>query len=101
MTHDISLSLIALGCFIIAAASIGAVTVRGDMFLRLHFVTPVTSAGTPLVAIGVCVASGQPWVIAEVLLITTLLFMSGAVLEASTGRAMAQVKGIETDEQPK
>ncbi len=98
--HDVALGLVAAGTVVIVLAAIGAVVAPGDVFTRLHFVTPVTSIGGPLVAAGLCVESGQPWVIAEVLVIALLLFVSGPVLEASAARAAAQDRGIETEEQP-
>lgn len=100
MTHAVALVLVSLGCTVIAAASVGAVAVRGDVFVRLHFVTPVTSLGAPLVCVGLSVESGQPWVIAELLLIGLLLFAAGPVLESATARAAAQARGIEGEEQP-
>ena len=100
MAHDIGLALVVVGTVVIVAAALGSIAVRGDVFTRLHFLTPVTSLGGPLVAVGLCIESGQPWVVAELLLITLLLFVSGPVLEASTARAAAQDRGIETEEQP-
>ena len=100
MAHDIALVFVVAGTAVIALAALGAVVVRGDVFTRLHFVTPVTSLGGPLVCIGLCIESRQPWVIAELIVITVLLFISGPVLEASAGRAAAQDRSVETEEQP-
>jgi multicomponent Na+:H+ antiporter subunit G len=96
----VALALVGLGCAVVAFTSIGAAVARGDVFMRLHFVTPVTSLGAPLVGAGVCVDSGQPWVVCEVALIVVLLFLSGPVLEMATGRAAAQRRGIESEAQP-
>ncbi|HMC68477.1 MAG TPA: monovalent cation/H(+) antiporter subunit G [Mycobacteriales bacterium] len=98
--HVIGLALVVAGTAVVALAAVGSVAVRGDVFTRLHFVTPVTSLGGPLVCAGLCVESRQPWVIAELLVIALLLFMSGPVLEASAARAAAQDRGIESEEQP-
>jgi len=76
------------------------VVVRGDVFLRLHFVTPATSLGVPLLAVGLCIQSGQPWVVAEVLLIALLLGAAGPVLEAAMARTAAQRHGVIASEQP-
>lgn len=100
MTHAIGLGFIVAGTAVVVLAAVGSVAVRGDVFTRLHFVTPVTSLGAPLVATGVCIDSGQPWVIAEVSLITLLLFVSGPVLEAAAAQTAAQDHGVITDEQP-
>jgi len=100
MRHDIGLALTAVGCAVIAFGVLSAVAVRGGMFNRLHLVTSVTSLGAPLVAVGLCVESGQPWVMAEVAFIALMLFVSGPVLESATGRVAAQQRGIVTEEQP-
>src|SRR3954462_12369334 len=100
MAHDIGLALVVVGTVVIVAAAPASPAVGGAVFTRLDFLTPVTSLGGPLVAVGLCIESGQPWVVAELLLITLLLFVSGPVLEAATARAAAQDRGIETEEQP-
>jgi monovalent cation/proton antiporter MnhG/PhaG subunit len=100
MTHQIALVLVGFGCAVSALAALGAVAVRGDVFMRLHFLTPVTSLGAPAVCIGLCIESGQPWVVAELLVIALLLFVAGPVLESSTARAAAQARGLEPEEQP-
>ena len=100
MSHDIGLALTALGTSVIVLSVVSAVTMSGDVFNRLHLVTPVTSLGGPLVAVGLCVESGQPWVMAEVAFIALMLFVSGPVLESATGRVAAQQRGIVTEEQP-
>ena len=100
MRHAVALSLVVAGVAVIVLSSLGAALVRGDVFTRLHFVTPVTSIGAPLVGAGLCIESGQPWVVAELLLIVVLLFVSGPVLEASAARAAAQERGVEQEEQP-
>jgi len=100
MAHDVGLALVVAGTVVIALSAVGSLVVRGDVFTRLHFVTPVTSLGAPLVCAGLCVESRQPWVIAELLVIAALLFVSGPVLESSAARAAAQDRGIESEEQP-
>ena len=100
MTHAIALALVTVGCVVIAASTLGAATVRGDLFVRLHFLTPVTTIGVPLLSVGLCVESGNGWIIAEVLLIMAMLFVAGPMLEAATARAAAQRRGLIDSEQP-
>lgn len=100
MTHAFGLALVAAGCGVIVLAAIGAAVMPGDVFNRLHFVAPVTSVGSPLVAIGLCVDNGQGFTIAEVLFIATLLFVSGPVLESATGRVAAQNRDLISEGQP-
>lgn len=100
MRHAIALALVGLGCGVAVLACLGVVVVRGDVFVRLHYVTPVTSLAAPLVAIGLCIESGQPWVISELLVIALLLGVSGAILESATARTAAQNQGLLDEEQP-
>lgn len=100
MRHAIGLGLTGFGTAVVALAVLSAVVVRGDVFNRLHLVTPVTSLGAPAIAVGLCIDSGQPWVVAEVLFITLMLFVSGPVLESATGRVAAQQRGLVDEEQP-
>lgn len=90
MAHDLALILVATGCAVTVASCIGALARRSGPFDRLHFVTPVTSVGCPLVAIGLSVEQGWGLTTASLLLVAGLLFVCGPVLEAATGRLMAQ-----------
>lgn len=100
MMHAVALALVTAGCVVIAASTLGAVAVRGDLFVRLHFISPVTTVGVPLLSVGLCVQSGNAWIIAEVLLVMAMLFVTGPMLEAATARAAAQRRGVIKSEQP-
>jgi multicomponent Na+:H+ antiporter subunit G len=100
MTHVVALVLVSLGCAVIVLAAVGAVVMPGGVFNRLHFLTPVTSAGLPLVVAGLCVESGQPFTIAELVVIGLVLAVAGPVLESATGRAAAAEQGLAAEEQP-
>jgi multicomponent Na+:H+ antiporter subunit G len=100
VTHAVALVLVSLGCTVIVLAAVGAVVMPGGVFNRLHFLTPVTSAGLPLVVAGLCVESGQPFTIAELVVIGLVLAVAGPVLESATGRAAAAVEGLAAEEQP-
>jgi multisubunit Na+/H+ antiporter MnhG subunit len=90
MTHAVGLALVALGTAVIVLAAVGAAMMPGGVFNRLHFLTPMTSLGLPLVAVGLCVDSGQPFTVAELLFLALLVGVSGPVLESATGRAAAR-----------
>jgi multicomponent Na+:H+ antiporter subunit G len=100
VSHVVGLALVSLGCAVIVLAAIGAAVMPGGVFNRLHFLTPVTSVGVPLVAVGLCVESGQPFTIAELLFIALVLAVSGPVLESATARAAAAEQGLAPAEQP-
>ena len=93
MAHDVALALVALGCAVTVAACAGAALRRSDVFDRMHFVTPVTSVGCPLVAVGLSVEQGWGLTTASLLLVAGLLFIAGPILEAATGRLIGQMEG--------
>jgi multicomponent Na+:H+ antiporter subunit G len=93
VTHLVALVLVALGSAVVVLSAVGAAVVPGGALVRVHFLTPVTSLGLPLVAVGLCVESGQPFTIAELLFIALLIGVSGPVLGSATGRAAAQEQG--------
>jgi multicomponent Na+:H+ antiporter subunit G len=60
----------------------------------------VTTVAAPLVAVGLAVESGQPWTIAELLVVAVLLVVTGPVLETATARVAAQQQGRIDPESP-
>jgi multicomponent Na+:H+ antiporter subunit G len=92
VTHLVGLVLVSLGSAVVVLSAVGAAVMPGGVFNRLHFLSPMTSLGLPLVAVGLCVESGQPFTIAEVLFIALLVGVSGPVLESATGRAAARAQ---------
>ncbi|HTI20181.1 MAG TPA: monovalent cation/H(+) antiporter subunit G, partial [Kutzneria sp.] len=85
--------LLAAGCLVVVASSLAAVLVR-DFYRRLHWLTPVTSIGGPLIGLSVSVANGWSLTTAVVMLTVVLLGVTGPVLTAAVGRAGAQRDGI-------
>lgn len=94
MAHDAALALVIVGTSVTAAACVGALVMRSSVFDRLHFVTPITSVGCPLVAIGLSVEQGWGLTTASYLLVAGLYFVSGPVLEAAVGRLLGQARGV-------
>lgn len=86
------MALVVLGTAVTVAAALGALAAR-DLYSRLHFVTPVSSLGAPLVAIGLSVNEGANLTTASILLPAFLLFMTGPVLSAAIARTAAQREG--------
>jgi multicomponent Na+:H+ antiporter subunit G len=93
VTHAVALTLVALGSVVVVLSALGAAVVSGGAFVRLHFLTPVTSVGLPLVAVGLSVESRQPFTIAELLFTALVVGVSGPVLGSATGRAAAVEQG--------
>lgn len=94
MTTDVAFGLIALGTAVIVASAVGVLAVRTGELERLHFLTPTTSLGAPLVGIGLCVRDGWGLATGEILLVVALLFVTGPVISSATGRLIAQQRGI-------
>jgi multicomponent Na+:H+ antiporter subunit G len=100
MTHDAALALVIVGTAITAAASISALAMRSSVFDRMHFLTPITSLGCPLIAVGLCVEQGWGLTAASYLLIAALLFFTGPFLEAAIGRLLGQIEGEVPESSP-
>ncbi|GAB1646717.1 monovalent cation/H(+) antiporter subunit G [Krasilnikovia sp. MM14-A1259] len=80
--------LVAAGVLTCVLAAAGALVVREPLD-RLHFLTPVTSAGTPLIGTGLGVATGWHLATATLLLCVAVVFVAGPVLASATGRVIA------------
>jgi multicomponent Na+:H+ antiporter subunit G len=84
----IAAALVAAGVAVCLIAVLGAVATR-DLLDRLHFLTPVTSAGSPLIGAGLAVHAGWHLATALMLLCTATVFVAGPVLASATGRMLA------------
>lgn len=92
MTTVVGAVLAGLGVLVVVAAALGALlprTARG----RLHFVTPVTSVGTPLVGAGLAVATGWQFATATIVCTVLLMAVTGPAVSAAIGRVSAQRDG--------
>lgn len=87
----------------------GVVTVVGPclgtlamprVYNRLHYLTPMTSIGAPLIGLALAISNGWGLTMAEDVFIVFLLALSGPVLEAATGRAAAQREGLIKQDSP-
>jgi multicomponent Na+:H+ antiporter subunit G len=85
--------LLFAGVGVVVLSSLSAVWLRG-VFVRLHFLTPVTSVGGPLIGLGLAVENGWGITTGIVLLVVALLALTGPVVEVATGRVMAQREGL-------
>lgn len=93
MRHDAALALLVLG---VAASVFGAVgvAVLRSPYDRLHFLTPVTSLGAPLLGGALVVEDGFGFTGSIVVLTVVVLALSGPVLAMATARLAAQHDGI-------
>jgi multicomponent Na+:H+ antiporter subunit G len=89
--------LLVLGIAGVTLSCLGLLTAR-DSYLRLHYLGPASSLGTPLIIATLVVHEGLSFTAVKLVLIGVLLIGSGAVTVAAFGRATAQRHGsIDTD----
>jgi multicomponent Na+:H+ antiporter subunit G len=86
------IAAVALGCLGLLAAR--------DTYLRLHYLGPASSLGTPLITAALVVHDGLSFSAVKLILIGVLLVGSGAVTVAAFGRATAQRRGLVETESP-
>jgi monovalent cation/proton antiporter MnhG/PhaG subunit len=94
------LALLWAGIATVVLSCLGALTLR-RVYNRLHYLTPMTSIGAPLVALALAIANGWGLTTAEDVFIVFLLALTGPVLESATGRAAAQREGLIGEESPR
>lgn len=87
--HVVSVGFVVAGTAVVIASCLGALTAMGP-FARLHFGTPITSLGSPLIAVGLSIKNGPGLTTASVLLLAAFLFFSGPLLSAAIARTMAE-----------
>jgi len=92
-------ALLFLGVAIVVASSWAALWLRG-VFVRLHFLSPVTSLGAPLIGIALGLENGWGLTTGLILLTVFVLAVSGPVVEVATARVMAQREAIVVEESP-
>lgn len=92
MRTDVALGLLAAGTLACVLACLGALATR-RLIDRVHFLAPITSLGAPLIAAGCVVRDGLSLASGEIILIASVLALSGAALSAATGRLVAQAEG--------
>lgn len=84
-----SRALLAAGVAVIVASCLATLSFT-RVHDRLHYLTPVTSLGAPLVGMALAIENGWGETTAQILLTVFLLAVSGPVLEAATGRVAAE-----------
>jgi multicomponent Na+:H+ antiporter subunit G len=81
--------LLVMGIAGVAVGCLGLLMAR-DTYLRLHYLGPASSLGTPLIIAALVVDEGLSFSAVKLILIGVLLIGSGAVTVAAFGRAAAQ-----------
>ncbi len=91
--------LVTAGVLVCVASALG-VLLPHSVLRRIHFLTPVTSLGAPLVGVGLAVDSGLHLSTALILFTTVVLVVTGPVLAAATARVAAQRQKLVPAEAP-
>lgn len=90
MGHAVALILVSVGTAVVAASALGALAMGPHPLDRLHYLTPVTSLGIPLVVAGLCVGNGWGITSGQIMVIGVLAFVAGPVLGAATGKLLLE-----------
>jgi multicomponent Na+:H+ antiporter subunit G len=85
--------LLFAGVTIVVLSSVSALWLRG-VFVRLHYLAPVTSVGGPLIGLALAIENGWGITTALILLTVAILAFTGPVVEVATGQVMAQREGL-------
>lgn len=97
--HAAAVALFGLGVAVVVLTALGSLRVRRPED-RLHFVTPATALGTPLIGLGLALANGWSLTTAQIVLTCLLIMITGPVLSSAAARVAAMREGSVTRESP-
>ena len=92
LAHTVAVACFGAGVAIVVLTGLGALRVR-RVEDRLHYVTPATALGTPLVGLGLVIANGWGLTSASIVLACGLTVASGPVLTSAALRVAGQRAG--------
>jgi multicomponent Na+:H+ antiporter subunit G len=97
--HLLAVVSFGAGVIVVTLSVLASLRVRraGD---RLHFLTPTTSVGSPLVGLGLVLQNGWSLTSAQIVLTCALLAATGPVLASATARVAALREGSIPQESP-
>jgi multisubunit Na+/H+ antiporter MnhG subunit len=81
-----------LGVAVVVVTALAALRVHRPQD-RLHFLTPLTSLGAPLVGLGLALEDGWTLTTAQIVLTTVLIMITGPVLSSAAVRVALQREG--------
>jgi multicomponent Na+:H+ antiporter subunit G len=97
--HAVAEVVFGLGVAVVVLAAAGSLRVSRPED-RLHFLTPVTALGTPLIGIGLGLANGWGLTSAQIALTCILVMLTGPVLSSAAMRVAAMREGAVSRESP-
>lgn len=97
--HAVGAACFLLGVAVVLLSALASLRVRRPE-ARVHFLTPTTSLGAPLVGLGLVLQSGWSLTSAQIVLTCVLVALAGPVLASATVRVAAQREGAVSQETP-
>jgi multicomponent Na+:H+ antiporter subunit G len=97
--HAASVTCFGVGVAVVVLTALASLRVRRPED-RLHFLTPVTALGTPLIGVGLSMLNGWSLTSAQIALTCVLIMITGPVLTSAALRVAAQREGSVTRESP-
>jgi multicomponent Na+:H+ antiporter subunit G len=95
----LAVALFAAGIAIVLLSGVAALRFR-RVYDRLHYLTPGTTLGAPLVGLALGLEQGWSLATGEILFTCFLLVVTGSMMAAATGRVAAQREGLVARESP-
>jgi multicomponent Na+:H+ antiporter subunit G len=97
--HVFAVACFGTGVGVVVVTALASLRVRAAKD-RLHFLTPTTSLGAPLVGLGLVLANGWSLTSAQIVLTCVLMMLTGPVLASAALRVAAMREGTVTQESP-
>lgn len=96
----VATALLAAGVLVVLVSAAGLL-LGGGLLDRLHYLTPASSVGVPLVVVALALEQDHPGrATVKLVLIGLLLTAGGPVVSMATGRAAALARGTTDRESP-
>jgi multicomponent Na+:H+ antiporter subunit G len=97
--HGLAVTCFGAGVAVVVLAGLGALRVR-RVEDRLHYLTPATALGAPLVGLGLVIANGWGLTSAQIVLVCVLMVATGPVLTSAALQVAVRQAGMVSSESP-
>jgi multicomponent Na+:H+ antiporter subunit G len=97
--HAAAVACFGLGVVVVVVTALASLCVRSAKD-RLHFLTPTTALGAPLVGLGLVLENGWSLTSAQIAVTCFLMMLTGPVLASAALRVAAMREGSVSEETP-
>jgi multicomponent Na+:H+ antiporter subunit G len=97
--HAAAEACFGVGVAVVVLTALGSLRVRSAQD-RLHFLTPATALGNPLVGVGLGIENGWSLTTAQIALTCLLIAVTGPVLSSAALKVASQREGTVSRESP-